>query len=265
MVKRRSRIVPKKELPKGADDWVGQGGSDPEITFSDKDLGKTNAIMGMGDTEKVALDDIRDRAEDTRPIHSEHVLDLAESIAVLGLIEPLVLDKNNVLLAGGQRRAAIALLKDTHPAAYEEHFSDGIPVRVMDFDASKETDKALAVEIAENEKRKDYSAQEVRAIAERLKDAGFVEVKGRPKKEEKPLMPTLSAVVGKSIRTLQRYLEEPSDKKSTTHDADSEVYLKKAIANLEKWEKARGRKKREIALSKKLPEIIAEIKDGLEG
>ncbi|MEM7770792.1 MAG: ParB N-terminal domain-containing protein, partial [Cyanobacteria bacterium P01_A01_bin.37] len=156
----------------------------------------------------ISLDDIKDRAEDTRQLNQAHVNALAESIAVLGLIEPLVTDKNYVLLAGGHRKAAISQLKEQNISAYKQHFADGILVRAMDFDALAETEKALAIEVAENEQRRDYSPSEVKAIATRLLDAGFVEVKGRPKKDEKPLMPTLSAVVGKSIRTIQNYLKE---------------------------------------------------------
>jgi hypothetical protein len=50
------------------------------------------------------------REEDSRPLLAKHVLEVAESIAVLGLIEPLVIDTNGYLLAGGHRLAAIQLL-----------------------------------------------------------------------------------------------------------------------------------------------------------
>jgi ParB family chromosome partitioning protein len=254
VVKRR-RIVPKKELPKAADSWVGEGGTDPEIS---------RPIPSAGLKQALALDDIQDRAEDTRQLNEAHVKALAESITVLGLIEPLVTDKNYVLLAGGHRKAAIALIQDTNPEAYQTHFGEGIPVRVMAFDAVSDPEQALAIEVAENEQRRDYSPAEVKAIADRLLDAGFVEVKGRPKKDEKPLMPALSAVVGKSIRTLQRYLEEPSEEKSTTDVVDSDAFLKRAIANLKKWEQVRGRKRREVELSKNLSDILEQLESAID-
>ncbi|MEM7769836.1 MAG: hypothetical protein AAF327_04925 [Cyanobacteria bacterium P01_A01_bin.37] len=164
----------------------------------------------------------------------------------------------------GSEKAAIALIREKDPVAYQQHFSDGVPVRVMEFDAVSDPDKALAIEVAENEQRRDYSLAEVKAIANRLLDAGFVEVKGRPKKDEKTLLPALSAVVGKSIRTLQRYLEEPEEEKSTTDVVDSDALLRLAIASLKKWEKHRGRKRREVDLSANMPEILENLESAIE-
>jgi hypothetical protein len=118
------------------------------------------------------------------------VSDLAEPIAVLGLLEPLVVDRRGRLLAGGHRKAAVFVLKEANPAAYAKHFSDDlVPVRVVDFDAEENPDLALQVEVTENEKRRDYTPVEVRALTERLRDAGYAEVKGRPAKGEKALRP----------------------------------------------------------------------------
>ncbi|MEM9447132.1 MAG: hypothetical protein AAGA75_01185 [Cyanobacteria bacterium P01_E01_bin.6] len=78
------------------------------------------------------------------------------------------------------------------------------------------------------------------------------------------MMPALSAVVGKSIRTLQRYLEEPEEEKSTTDVVDSDALLKKAIASLKKWEKHRGRKRREVDLSANMPEILEKLESAIE-
>ncbi|MEM7771671.1 MAG: hypothetical protein AAF327_14330, partial [Cyanobacteria bacterium P01_A01_bin.37] len=86
---------------------------------------------------------------------------------------------------------------------------------------------------------------------------------GRPKKDEKPLMPTLSAVVGKSIRTIQNYLKE-EELESTKDFALSENCIKKAIAQLKKFDQVRGRKKWEVKLSKRLPDIIAELESGID-
>jgi ParB family transcriptional regulator, chromosome partitioning protein len=137
------------------------------------------------------------------------VEDLMISIATLGLLEPLVVDSRGRLLAGGHRKAAIYLLKEQMPEEYSEHFSNElVPVRVLDFDANKNADLALQVEIAENEMRRDYTSAEVRVLAERLKAAGYVDTKGRPALGEKALRPALKVIIGKSIRTVQRYLNE---------------------------------------------------------
>ncbi|NJN49605.1 MAG: hypothetical protein HC805_07365 [Alkalinema sp. RL_2_19] len=76
----------------------------------------------------------------------------------------------------------------------------------------------MAIEASENEKRRDYTPGEVRELADRLVAAGYRKTEGRPKKGEKALIPSLSVIVGKSHRTLHRYLEEPTNKKTLPHD-----------------------------------------------
>ena len=67
------------------------------------------------------LDKIIDRVTDTRELKAPHVEDLMMSIAVLGLLEPVVVDSRGRLLAGGHRKAAIHLLKERMPVEYAEH------------------------------------------------------------------------------------------------------------------------------------------------
>ena len=188
------------------------------------------------------LEQITDRSGgDTRPLNPKHVESLVESIAVLGLIEPLVVDQAGRLLAGGHRKAAIALLKDANPNAFTERFPGSqIPVRVMPFDAQQEPDLALQIEVAENEQRRDYTPDEVRAIADRLREAGFVDLKGRPKKGQKALMPALSAVIGKSIRTVQNYLSAPEAPSIDAVDESTKrfVLLRQGLAKLQKWQQS---------------------------
>lgn len=165
------------------------------------------------------------------------------------------MDKDKVLLAGGHRLAAIALLLATEPATFEKHFPDGvIPVRVMPFVAANEPERALQVEVAENEHRRDYTPAEVRGIAERLIDAGYKDVKGRPKKGEKVLMPALSTVVGKNRRTIQRYLHGEPEKSRT----DVHLSLKKAKKSLELWQKQSDQStSARQRLSEQLPQILS--------
>jgi ParB family transcriptional regulator, chromosome partitioning protein len=91
----------------------------------------------------------------------------------LGLIQPIAVDAQGQLLAGGHRRAAIVHLKAIDPVAFTKHFSAGVPVRRYDFNALEDPNLALAIEASENEKRRDYTAAEVRDLADRLKDAGY--------------------------------------------------------------------------------------------
>ncbi|MGR3279099.1 ParB/RepB/Spo0J family partition protein [Acaryochloris marina NIES-2412] len=211
----------------------------------------------------LSLDEIQDRfLGDTRPPEGKHVSELAESIAVLGLIEPLAVDDKNRLLAGGHRQAALHLLKRKNPKAFKQHFpNDQVQVRVMPFDSEKDPNLALAIEAAENEKRRDYTPTEVKAIAERLKSAGYEDLKGRPKKGQKALMPALSVVIGKSVRTVQRHLYGNSevDKKSAT----DVVLLNRALISLQKWQQTKPKTSAQKALSKQLPDILKLIERSL--
>ena len=164
------------------------------------------------------------------------------------------------MLAGGHRLAAIAQLLEEEPATFEKHFpSSAIPVRVMPFVAADEPDKALQVEVAENEYRRDYTPAEVKGIAERLIQAGYKDVKGRPKKGEKVLMPALSTVVGKNRRTIQRYLHgEPKKSRTSVH-----LSLVKAAKALKTWQKETPKDAASKELAKRLPEILELIDTAL--
>jgi ParB family transcriptional regulator, chromosome partitioning protein len=163
----------------------------------------------------ILLEEITDRpGGDTRPLNQPHVEALAESIAAVGLIQPIAVDIKGNLLAGGHRRAAIYHLSVFDPEAFNNHFGSGIPIRRYDFDASQDTEMALAIEATENEKRRDYTPEEVKDLAERLKLAGYNYTSGRPKKGQKSLIPSLSVIVGKSDKTIRRYLESVPQEKS---------------------------------------------------
>jgi len=157
-----------------------------------------------GDVCMMPLDAVLGRVGglDTRDPDAEALEALAVSIDALGLLEPLVVDKVGRLLAGKTRLIAVRRLAAKEPARWAK-----VPVRRMDFDAEADTGRALAVEVAENEQRRDYTAAEVRALAERLQAAGFRATPGRPRKGTKALLPALGAVVGKSKRTLLRILD----------------------------------------------------------
>lgn len=158
---------------------------------------------------KLPLDRIHPREADTRPIRPEHVADLAESIAALGLIEPLVVDSKGVLLAGAHRLSAIQFLQEQNPELYTQQFPDElIQVHMMAFDAEKEPERALQVELAENEKRVNYTRDQIERLAERLRSLNYREVRGRPKEGEKALGPALAVAIGVSTRYVRKVLSE---------------------------------------------------------
>lgn len=175
------------------------------------------------------LSRIHPRAEDTRPLREQHVKDLAESIGALGLIEPLVVDLKGILLAGGHRLAAIGLLKETNLELYQQHFSDDlVPVRIMPFDSAAEPERSLQVELAENEKRVNYSRDQIERLAERLRSLNYRNIPGRPKEGEKALGPALAVAIGVSARYVRKVLAEqqPNQYKNTRNSVPNFQKLK---------------------------------------
>jgi ParB family transcriptional regulator, chromosome partitioning protein len=164
-------------------------------------------------TATLPLEQITERpGGDTRPLTQSHVESLAESIAAVGLIQPIAVDGQGRLLAGGHRLAAIEYLQATDQDSFNQWFSQGVPIRQYGFDAEQEPELALAIEATENEKRRDYTPVEVRELADRLKSAGYNYTSGRPAKGQKSLIPSLSVIVGKSDKTIRRYLSDPQQK-----------------------------------------------------
>jgi len=162
---------------------------------------------------RLPLDAILDRFDgDTRAVTPSHAEALADSIAAFGLIQPIVVDRHHRLLAGGHRRAAVAHLRREDVAAYERHFSEGVPVYVYDCDASSQPQLALAIEVSENEKRRDYTRAEAIQMATRLRGLGYSyrETAGAPRAGERMLIPALAVMIGKSEKTIRRYLQGES-------------------------------------------------------
>lgn len=168
----------------------------------------------MTDHTTVPLAQIQPRIHGTRKNVPSHVNLMLESIRVLGLIEPLVVDQKFRLLAGGHRLEALRRLQSEDHTAFTKHFpGDRIPVRIMAFDAAADPQQAMAIEVAENALRRDYTPTEVKKIAEELIKAGYRDVSGRPKEGEKALAPALAVVIGRSVRTVRRHLKSNKDQK----------------------------------------------------
>jgi hypothetical protein len=225
----------------------------------------------------VKIDQIRLRKEaDTRPINAWHVVELAESIAVLGLLEPLVIDTEGHLLAGAHRFAALQLLmtgdrrveylKSRIPEGEsiesskgwdrlydrvenfrnlrsDRHLVDGIPTLVVDVSLEKIADSrryALAIEVAENNVRRSYTTDEVRELADRLKEAGYTSRPGRPKPGARTLISVLQAAVGKSRRTIDRIINgKPKTGKPAWNNAKT-TFRRVAMRLIEEGKGKRG-------------------------
>jgi len=156
----------------------------------------------------VPIDRIQHRASDTRKLTPSHVANLIESIEALGLLEPLVVDKNFRLLAGAHRLEAMLRLRSERPDAFGKHFPDDLaPVRMIQIDALVDQQTALGIEVAENAQRRNYSPAEIDRLAKRLNAAGYRDTDGRPKEGEKRLLPALAVIIGRSTRTVRRQLK----------------------------------------------------------
>jgi ParB-like chromosome segregation protein Spo0J len=170
---------------------------------------------------------------DTRPLNHNHVNELAESIIVIGLITPLTVDRQGHLLAGGHRRAALHKIKIEHPQKYLELFPEGIPVRVVDIDATQDSVEALQIEVEENTQRRNFTVAEIKEAAIKLEEAGYQRLKGRPKEGEQSLKRELAKVFRLSEDRIQKILNDSSSKGRHTPTFSPEV----AISTLEKWSK----------------------------
>jgi len=212
----------------------------------------------------VPFKDIRLRPEDTRTPKAEAVLAMAESVAAVGLLQPLAVDRVRRLVAGLHRLEACRVLltfstaarldclrplpgfdkldpkdtaarlqalpdRDALPAPLNETF---IPCRVLlDLDAEKDPGAALAAEAAENTARRQYTRKEIAALAARLVAAGYRDAPGRPRKGEKSLRPALALVLGVDLSTVRRNLNEPKPAQVSGF-SDLAARLEKPLADL---------------------------------
>ena len=199
--------------------------------------------------DELSVENIRPRPlGNSRPLNPRHVFHIAISIETVELIEPIVVDKNDCLIAGAHRLAALRLLNlstrsdtiqklkhslRTHVGekgidkAYKEldelreHLPTSpktdmtrVPVRVFDFDSLQDPTRALEIEISENSQRRDYSPQEVLSLYKTLLLKGYTDHRGRPKKGVQAAKPMVATIIGKSVRTVKRKLEQAEAKEA---------------------------------------------------
>lgn len=222
-------------------------------------------VVAEGPAVWLPLEQIRVRDDAVRPVNEAHALDLALSIAAVGLIHFPVVNTSNELLAGGQRRAAIELLQafssmadadirrmyaafatpdddiDGQPAltdeqvallkqAWSRHFARGVPVHRIDTSALPVAAQALTIESIENEKRLDFSKADLAVIVDKLRTAGFRDRAGRPRAGERTLASELEAITGKSRRTVFRLLEDLRSEATSTPNERGPSETSRALA-----------------------------------
>ena len=247
--------------------------------------------------------DIRPRfSGGTRHLNPLHVLDLAESIAALGLLQSIAIDKKNNLVAGEHRLEACRLLgidtpeqrkayweqiisstdkepkkskteeslkriEELNSVSFKSRYEDGqIPVLTLPFDSEEDKESSLAAEAAENEKRQNYTKQEILTLADRLRDVGYIDRPGRPKKGENSVKRALTVISGKSIAQIERDLRKG---KTPSHDGvfDENKELAKISRLLGHFSESSPEHELSISfinLKKKLDKILNSAQVGLE-
>lgn len=243
------------EPPKG---WAAAGKAAKDLAHQDQKI-RADADRDRDQAQRgtVLLSEVKARPHgNTREVDAQHVLALAESVAVLGLLEPLVVDRELRLLAGAHRWEAMQLLAIVDAEERVQRWATtaeiadltsltgedlsainrvralapmvdpAVPVRIIDLDAEAEGNRALAIEVAENEKRRDYTKTEVEALAKRLKKAGYRDDRGKPKTGQRALGPALAVIIGKSARTVRRFLSgDEGTKKATAPLSDQQAVV----------------------------------------
>jgi ParB family chromosome partitioning protein len=130
--------------------------------------------------ELVHLDEIKPRETKSRGIDPAHVKDLAASIGRVGLINPLTLAQDKQIVAGHHRREALVELRDNFPDIFELRFPNGlIPIRRSALGYETKSEELWDIELAENERRKNYTPKEVTGIMDYL-SARYSNQVGRP-------------------------------------------------------------------------------------
>lgn len=223
-----------------------------EVAQAQKDRFATAAALAGGLPEPkpgapvtLPIELIGDRPSSIRRVNTSEAMKRALSIAELGLLQNLVVDRDNVLIAGDHRRFALQVLKavsgdlEKAAAALIEHgvfhkdtglgdpalvdsaqlladgwaahgFAKGIKVQVLDVSFATDPTRARLAELAENEQRHNFTADDVKAAREILLQSGFAEVKSRPKAGEVPLMPALERLFSASRKTIIKLLATPN-------------------------------------------------------
>jgi len=246
------------------------------------------------------LEELSERPNgDTRALNISHVFELATSIEQVGLIEPIVVDLDGHLLAGGHRLAALKLLnphtrsemvqellrraqqevgeqgisnvhrsldelREGLPAEPSFDF-DHVPVRVFNFSAHDEPNRALEVEISENAQRRNYSPAEVLSLYQVLLTKGYTDSPGRPKASERAVKPKIASLIGQSVRTVRRKLEQAQRAEVASESELMRGQALKVIKSVQRLRKALENLEPEVAYAVRSSIEWASAHEGLLG
>jgi hypothetical protein len=87
----------------------------------------------------------------------------------------------------------------------------------------------LAIEVAENSIRRQYTQEEVKKLIKRLEGAGYTHRSGRPRKSEKTIIVAMEAILGKSHSQTRRIVNGPKGKKKSDRERVVESLVRAAI------------------------------------
>lgn len=192
--------------------------------------------VGIPQESYVDLDKILVADDRTRDEHPKDFPDRAASIiAVGGLLHPLVLDQDMVILCGLQRRGTLRYLRETNPETFATLFPTGIPVRIWPIRRADNPSAAHDIELIENEQRRDYTDAELKRIVIRMIGSGlYPQRQGPLRPGERSLADDLGLVIQKSHATVYRYLAKirpeiqgNSPSSESTDDAEHQARIAK--------------------------------------
>lgn len=171
---------------------------------------------GPSTPETMLLDRIDDSWElRVRAIDPNHVADLLASIRDQGLLEPLVVDKSDLLIAGNHRYAAIVQLKEGFPDEFRRWFPRGqVPINRLPYKASEHMEEAIAASVAENQKRQDLDPQSVKEYRDKLAKKFKLTV-GRPREGQPAVMTMLAQAFQRSPRYLRKVIQRTEGRGSS--------------------------------------------------
>ena len=116
--------------------------------------------------------------------------------------------------------------------------------------------EVLAIEVAENSKRWDYTPAQVQAAAERLRARWYTNKAGRPRagEEVKPLIPALAVAFRVDSRTIQRALVSTDELSAPAEVGAKEI--KAAIKALRRLEELEPENRSQSRLITQLPKWL---------
>jgi ParB family chromosome partitioning protein len=139
----------------------------------------------------------------------------------------------------------------------------------MGFDAKAEPERSLQVELAENEKRVNYSRDQIEQLATRLRSLNYRDTPGRPRAGERALGPALAVAIGVSTRYVRKVLseqdQEQPDKKNRNSVPNFQRMrllrkIESALEELASLPVSEPQARVEQSLSKAIPPFLKKVK-----